>query len=114
MGIRIRFQAKRPGLKMILHPVDMQFNYNESYTSGTPEAYETLLLDIMEGDSTLFMRADQVEDAWKVLMPIINAWQENPSVNFPNYEAGMQGPEDAEALIAKGGHSWIVMSPDKD
>jgi len=114
MGIRIRFQAKRPGLKMILHPVDMQFNYNESYTSGTPEAYETLLLDIMEGDSTLFMRADQVEDAWKVLMPIINAWQENPSVNFPNYEAGMQGPEDAEALIAKGGHSWIVMSPDKE
>lgn len=114
MDIRMRFQAKRPGLKMILHPVDMQFNYNESYTSGTPEAYETLLLDIMEGDCTLFMRADQVEDAWKVLMPVINYWEENPSVNFPNYEAGMQGPEDAEALIAKCGHSWAVMPPDKE
>ncbi len=114
MGIRMRFQAKRPGLKMVLHPVDMQFNYTDSYTSGTPEAYETLLLDIMEGDSTLFMRADQVEAAWKVLMPIINSWEDNPSVNFPNYEAGMQGPEDAETLIAKDGHSWIVMPPEKN
>ncbi len=112
MGIHLQFQAKRPGLKMLLSPVDMQFNYEDSYTSGTPEAYETLLLDIMEGDSTLFMRADQVESAWKALMPIINAWESNPSVNFPNYAAGMQGPEDAEALIAKDGHSWVVIPPD--
>ncbi|MES2332523.1 MAG: glucose-6-phosphate dehydrogenase [Bacteroidota bacterium] len=107
MGIHMSFQAKRPGLKMFLYPVDMQFNYDESYTSGTPEAYETLLLDIMEGDSTLFMRSDQVEAAWKALMPIIHSWEANPSVNFPNYKAGTQGPEDAEALIAKDGHSWI-------
>ncbi|HEV7232454.1 MAG TPA: glucose-6-phosphate dehydrogenase [Bacteroidia bacterium] len=113
MGIRMRFQAKRPGLKMMLHPVDMQFNYDESYTSGTPEAYETLLLDIMEGDSTLFMRADQVEAAWKAVMPILESWESNPSVNFPNYEAGLQGPEDAEALIAKDGHSWVISPPDK-
>ncbi len=113
MGIRIRFQAKRPGLKMVLHPVDMQFNYDKSSASGSPEAYETLLLDIMEGDSTLFMRADQVEAAWKILMPIINSWESNPSINFPNYEAGMQGPEDAEALIAKDGHSWTVMPAGK-
>ena len=114
MGIMLRFQAKRPGLEMLLHPVDMLFNYNESYTSGTPEAYETLLLDIMEGDSTLFMRADHVEAAWKILMPIINSWGTNPSVNFPNYEAGTQGPEDAEALIAKDGHNWIVMPFEKE
>ncbi len=107
MGIRMCFQAKQPGLEMVLYPVDMQFNYDPSYTSGTPEAYETLLLDIMQGDSTLFMRADQVEAAWKVLMPIIDSWEINPSVNFPNYEAGMQGPEDAEALIAKDGHTWM-------
>jgi len=112
MGIRMRFQAKRPGLKMILYPVDMQFNYDEGYASGIPEAYETLLLDIMEGDSTLFMRADQVEAAWKVLMPIINSWELNPPVNFPNYEAGMQGPEEAETLIAKDGDSWII-TPEK-
>jgi glucose-6-phosphate 1-dehydrogenase len=114
MGIRIRFQAKRPGLKMQLSPVDMLFNYSESYTSGTPEAYETLLLDILEGDATLFMRADQVEAAWEILMPIISTWEANPSVNFPNYKSGMQGPEDAEALIAKDGNSWIAMPFEKN
>ncbi len=109
MGISTRFQAKRPGLKMVLYPVDMHFDYDESYTSGTPEAYETLLLDIMEGDTTLFMRADQVEAAWKVLMPVINVWEANPPDNFPNYKAGSQGAEDAELLIAKDGHSWFDM-----
>lgn len=114
MGILLRFQAKRPGLEMRLHPVDMRFDYEESYASGTPEAYETLLLDIMEGDSTLFMRGDQVEAAWDIVMPVIDTWDKNPSVNFPNYAAGMQGPEDAEALIAKDGHNWIVIPPDID
>jgi glucose-6-phosphate 1-dehydrogenase len=87
----------------------MHFDYNESYTSGTPEAYETLLLDIMEGDATLFMRADQVEAAWKILMPVINSWAKNPPDNFPNYKAGSQGTEDAEILVAKDGHSWFEM-----
>lgn len=110
MGIRLTFQAKRPGLKMQLNPVDMLFDYKESYTTGTPEAYETLLLDVMRGDATLFMRADQVEAAWEVLMPIIEKWEANPSVHFPNYAAGSRGPEEAEALIAKDGHTWIAMS----
>jgi glucose-6-phosphate 1-dehydrogenase len=108
MNIRLLFQAKRPGLKMILAPVEMLFDYKESYTTGTPEAYETLLLDIMLGDATLFMRADQVEAAWKLLMPVIDTWEANPSVNFPNYAAGMQGPADAEGLIAKDGHHWVM------
>lgn len=109
MGIRLRFQAKQPGLKMLLNPVDMLFSYNDAYSSGVPEAYETLLLDVFQGDATLFMRSDQVEIAWTVLMPIINAWAANSSPNFPNYDAGSQGPEDAEALIAQDGHNWIVM-----
>ncbi len=110
MDIQLRFQAKRPGLEMRLSPVDMVFDYNEAYPSGSPEAYETLLLDIMKGDSTLFMRADQVEAAWNILMPIIESWEKNPSVNFPNYAAGMQGPEDAEALIARDGHNWLTQN----
>lgn len=116
MDIRLRFQAKKPGLEMLLRPVDMIFDYNEEYSSGTPEAYETLLLDIMEGDSTLFMRADQVEVSWDVLMPIIKSWKDNAPDNFPNYAAGMQGPEEAEALIAKDGHNWSVppAAPEKD
>lgn len=107
MGITLSFQAKRPGLDMLLNPVEMNFDYKETYSSGTPEAYETLLLDIMQGDSTLFMRADQVESAWSILMPVIDMWSENPPTNFPNYDAGTQGPEDAEALTAKDGHNWI-------
>ena len=113
MGIRLRFQAKRPGLKMQLNPVDMLFNYSDTYTQGSPEAYETLLLDIMQGEAGLFMRADQVEAAWEILMPVIETWQSNPSVNFPNYTAGMQGPEDAEALIARDGKSWVAMPFEK-
>ncbi len=109
MGIRLTFQAKRPGLKMQLNPVDMLFDYHETYTTGTPEAYETLLLDVIRGDATLFMRADQVEAAWEILMPILEKWEANPSVYFPNYAAGTKGPEEAEALIAKDGHNWIVM-----
>jgi glucose-6-phosphate 1-dehydrogenase len=113
MGIRIRFQAKRPGLQMQLSPVDMLFNYSDTYTTGTPEAYETLLLDVIEGDATLFMRADQVEAAWDIVMPILNNWEANPSVNFPNYASGSTGPETAEALIAKDGNNWIVMPFEK-
>ncbi|MEO6583040.1 MAG: glucose-6-phosphate dehydrogenase [Ferruginibacter sp.] len=113
MGIRLRFQAKRPGLKMQLNPVEMLFDYSDTYTSGPPEAYETLLLDVIEGDATLFMRSDQVEAAWEVLMPILTSWQDNPSVNFPNYDAGLQGPETSEALIAKDGNNWIVTPSEK-
>jgi glucose-6-phosphate 1-dehydrogenase len=94
---------------MQISPVDMEFDYHEAYPTGTPEAYETLLLDVMLGDATLFMRADQVEAAWDVLMPIIEKWSANPSTAFPNYVAGMQGPEGAEALIAKDGHNWFVL-----
>ena len=113
MGIRIRFQAKKPGLKMQLNPVDMLFNYNDTYSSGIPEGYETLLLDVIEGDATLFMRADQVEAAWEVITPILEMWRDNPSVNFPNYSAGTNGPETSEALIAKDGNNWILLPFEK-
>ncbi len=112
VGIRIEFQAKRPGPEMLLSPVDMQFNYDEFDDADTPEAYETLLLDIMEGDSTLFMRADQVEAAWRELMPIVDAWDNMPATNFPNYDSGTWGPAEADALIAKDGHSW-ASAPNK-
>jgi glucose-6-phosphate 1-dehydrogenase len=107
--IRIRFQAKHPGPKMALDPVDMVFNYAEAYDGQEPEAYETLLEDVIEGNPTLFMRADQVEAAWKVIMPITEAWQKRPPVDFPNYAPGSWGPEDAEALIAKDGHHWVTL-----
>jgi glucose-6-phosphate 1-dehydrogenase len=112
-GIRLRMQAKKPGLQMLLQPVDMHFYYDEAYSIEPPEAYETLLLDVMLGDATLFMRADQVEAAWELLMPIIDMWESVPPLDFPNYAAGTWGPEDAEALIARDGNNWVVLPPEE-
>jgi len=111
MDIRLRFQAKRPGQSMTLNPVDMIFNYKDAYDGNEPEAYETLLLDVMEGNATLFMRSDQVEAAWKIIMPILESWEGRPPVDFPNYAPDSWGPEDAEALIARDGHNWITLPP---
>jgi len=107
MDIRLRFQAKRPGQTMLLNPVDMVFSYGEAYDEQQPEAYETLLLDAMEGNPTQFMRADQVDAAWQVVTPVLEAWEARPPVYFPNYAPDSWGPEDAQALIAKDGHHWI-------
>jgi glucose-6-phosphate 1-dehydrogenase len=109
MDIRLRFQAKRPGQAMVLNPVDMIFSYEDAYDGHEPEAYETLLLDVMEGNATLFMRSDQVEAAWKIIMPILEAWESRPPVDFPNYAPDSWGPEDAEALIARDGHNWVSL-----
>lgn len=111
MDIRLRFQAKRPGQSMTLNPVDMIFSYNDAYDGNEPEAYETLLLDVMEGNATLFMRSDQVEASWKIIMPILETWEARPPVDFPNYAPDSWGPEDAEALIARDGHNWVTLPP---
>jgi glucose-6-phosphate 1-dehydrogenase len=109
MSIRLQVQAKRPGLDMILNAVDMVFDYSGTYEGQAPEAYETLLLDTMLGDQTLFMRGDQVEAAWDLIMPILNAWQTKKSLSFPNYAADSWGPEVAEALIARDGFHWFTL-----
>jgi len=109
MSIRLQVQAKRPGLDMMLNPVDMIFDYHGTYTGDTPEAYETLLLDTMLGDQTLFMRGDQVEAAWDLIMPILKAWEGKKSLSFPNYAVDSWGPEVAESLIAKDGYHWFTL-----
>lgn len=109
MSIRLQVQAKRPGIDMVLNTVDMVFDYKGTYTSQAPEAYETLLLDTMMGDQTLFMRGDQVEEAWELIMPILNTWETKKSLNFPNYSADSWGPEIAEALIARDGFHWFTL-----
>lgn len=105
-GIVFRFQVKQPGSSLHLSPVDMHFSYQEAFKSKSPEAYETLLTDVMSGDATLFMRADQVEASWSVLTPVLNAWENTIPVDFPNYPSGTWGPEAAEVLIAQDGRSW--------
>ena len=107
MAIRFQLQSKRPGLEMTLNTVDIAFDYYGNKKTDSPEAYETLLLDSITGDQTLFMRADQVEAAWELIMPILNYWEKNTASNFPNYSADSWGPENAEALIAKDGYHWF-------
>jgi glucose-6-phosphate 1-dehydrogenase len=107
-GILLRFEAKHPGPAMRLSPVIMQFYYREAFKVQVPDAYETLLLDVMRRDATLFMRADQVEAAWGVIAPILETWETLQPTDFPNYQAGTWGPEAAETLPAQDGRSWAM------
>jgi len=106
-GISLSFLAKHPGVALRLSPRDMHFRYAEAFKSEPPEAYETLLLDVLEGDATLFMRADQVECAWQVVDPVLEVWNSVEASDFPNYPGGSWGPESAETLIAQDGRSWL-------
>lgn len=110
MKISLVFQGKVPGLELKVEPVEMDFSYKESYDSTpVPEAYETLLLDVLEGDATLFMRADQVEAAWAAVMPILDAWKSAVAPHFPNYAAGTWGPEAADELVHRDGFRWALL-----
>jgi len=110
--ISLLFESKVPGLQMKLTPVEMDFMYKNAYTQEIPEAYETLILDVLEGDATLFMRADQVEAAWKVVMPVINAWKKSPSKQLRFYEPGSWGPAAAKALLKPFAKDWLLLRGD--
>lgn len=105
--IVLQFQAKRPGSDMRLARVETRFSYKEAFNSPEPEAYETLLQDVIEGDASQFMRRDQVEEAWAVVMPILEYWQEQGPSDLPIYPAGTWGPEAAHFLAARDGRVWI-------
>jgi glucose-6-phosphate 1-dehydrogenase len=105
-AIVLKFEAKEPGSRMRLKTVSMDFNYSEAFQSQSREAYETLLQEVMEGDPTLFMRSDQEDEAWKQVMPIIDAWGSSPATNYPNYPSGTWGPDAADMLVARDGRSW--------
>jgi glucose-6-phosphate 1-dehydrogenase len=105
-GIMLRFGAKVPGLGIDVRNVTMDFTYGSAFQVDSPDAYETLILDVLLGDASLFTRADEVEEAWGIVDPIIAAWAEMPPPEFPNYEAGTWGPEAAEDLLAREGRRW--------
>ncbi|MFV0604516.1 MAG: glucose-6-phosphate dehydrogenase [Niabella sp.] len=110
--IVLLFEAKTPGMHMHLKPVEMDFTYRDSFAEQSPEAYETLLLDVLEGDATQFMRADQVEVAWKIVMPIVNQWEKSKK-GLQKYAAGSWGPVAADKLIKNTGFEWILLPSDK-
>lgn len=109
-GIVARFQAKRPGAGMRLSTVETRFSYKSAFNVPEPEAYETLLLDVMRGDATPFMRGDQVDEAWRLVMPVLDEWGEGDLTDPPTYAAGTWGPESATNLIARDGRAWMVPS----
>jgi glucose-6-phosphate 1-dehydrogenase len=105
-GISLTFSAMRPGMNVYLHPVKFDFDYNKSFPQALPEAYERLLLDALRGDSTLFMRSDELEAAWQFITPILEAWQQAPPPSFPNYLAGSWGPAEADTIADKFHGGW--------
>ncbi len=107
-GISLRFQVKAPGVDLRLTPVRMVFSYDAAFGAGTHSAYETLLLDAMQGDATLFARGDQVEAAWRVIDPVVAAWEEGIPTGIPNYDAGSWGPSVAGAPTARDDAAWRI------
>lgn len=106
-GISLRFEAKMPGADLRTRTVDMDFSYGSSFGMATSDAYARLLLDCMLGDQTLFTRADEVEEAWRVVTPALAAWNAPADPNsVPQYEAGTWEPTEAEFLINRDGRRW--------
>jgi glucose-6-phosphate 1-dehydrogenase len=100
-GVSLQLGAKIPGTRMKIRPVNMEFLYGTSFLSQSPEAYERLITDAMRGDATLFTRNDEVEAQWRICDPIVASWESTPGP-LPTYEAGSQGPEEANTLLRPG------------
>jgi glucose-6-phosphate 1-dehydrogenase len=114
-GVSLNFEVKVPGAAVALTSnieiaaADMDFNYTEAFGEVAAPAYETLLLDIMIGEATLFTRSDEVEAAWRVIDPLIKYWEQNRPKRMPTYAAGSWGPREADELIEKDGIEWREM-----
>jgi glucose-6-phosphate 1-dehydrogenase len=106
-GISLRFLSKSPGSGMRLRPVSMDFNYGSSFGERTPTAYETLLVDAMAGDPTLYTRQDMVEASWQIVQPILDVWA-HTKFDFPNYPAGTWGPKASDEMLARQGRVWRI------
>src|SRR5512146_1840696 len=111
-GVSLNFQVKVPGAAVALTsevevaPVDMDFSYDDVFGDHAAPAYETLLLDVMIGEATLFTRSDEVEAAWRVIDPLIQFWESNPPDQMATYAAGSWGPREADQLIEEDGVEW--------
>ncbi|HTY78001.1 MAG TPA: glucose-6-phosphate dehydrogenase [Candidatus Bathyarchaeia archaeon] len=105
-GIELRMKAKHPGPAMELNSVKLDFSYRQFGETSAATGYERLLYDSMIGDSTLFHRADMVEEAWRIATPIVDVWASLPARDFPNYPAGSWGPPAADALVQRDGRHW--------
>ncbi len=108
-GMSLRIASKLPGPRVRIYPVKLEFNYSTSFGDATPEAYERLILDVMAGDATLFMRRDAVEAAWSWVMPILDSWSQRRDRFLPEYRAGTWGPLESDRLIEADGRNWRIL-----
>jgi len=112
-GVALRFASKVPGLNMELKNVDMDFPYKSAFPAASPEAYERLLLEVMEGNSALFTRRDEVELAWDFTMGILKEWEKHAPRDFPNYRPGTWGPISTEEFFCEPCDYSKVENPSK-
>jgi glucose-6-phosphate 1-dehydrogenase len=105
-GITVSFGAKHPGFEMRTNVVHMDFCYQSGFGVRSPDAYETLLLDVMQGEATLFTRNDEVEAQWRLISPIEEVWAAEKATSIPGYAAGSDGPTEADEMLARNGHRW--------
>jgi len=105
-GISLSFAAKRPAMQLVVETATMDFDFTETWSTSLPEAYETLLMDAMRGDSTLFTRSDEVEAAWQIMDPILRGWANDPKIPMHLYEPGSWGPLGAEDMMHPGA-KWL-------
>ena len=105
-GILLRFGAKVPGQGLQIRTVNMDFRYGSSFAVDSPDAYETLLLDAMVGDASLFTRDDEIERSWEILDPILEAWRSGSGGPLHFYGAGTWGPPAADELLERDGRAW--------
>jgi glucose-6-phosphate 1-dehydrogenase len=104
-GISLSFQAKRPGSKMCMGTLNMDFSYKSVFGVAMPESYQRLLLDCMVGDQTLFTRQDDIQTTWQLLTPILHAWEKDNSLPH-KYPAGAESFPAADKLIESDGRKW--------
>jgi glucose-6-phosphate 1-dehydrogenase len=110
-GSCFKFAAKVPGLGIDVRPVNMDFAYGSAFTVESPDAYETLILDALLGDASLFTRADEVEAAWRIVDPIIDAWIAGPEPEMPNYTAGTWGLRQQTSSLHERGAAGAASKP---
>jgi glucose-6-phosphate 1-dehydrogenase len=105
-GVTLRFGAKIPGPDMHVGGVEMKFDYQDYFNAAPSTGYETLIYDCMNGDATLFARADDIEAGWRIVQPVLDAWASERAAELPIYPAGSSGPQEADALLARDGRHW--------
>jgi len=107
-GVHLRFEAKAPDTVAETRSVDMEFHYAEAFgPTAIPEAYERLLLDAIQGDASLFTRADEVETAWGLIDPILHTWDSDRATPLAVYAPNSWGPAEADSLLTRDGRRWL-------